>query len=44
MLESTIQALLFHKVNAEPTCQEFYDNIKNNRAFLQKLVSYEEYE
>jgi hypothetical protein len=44
MLESIIQALLFRRLNIEITCPEFYDKIKNNYAFIQKIVSNEEYE
>lgn len=39
MLKSTVQVLLFGRINTKLTCLEFYEKIENNQTFLQKIVS-----
>lgn len=43
MLESTVKGLLIVKINVQLSCLDFFNNIKENKPFLRKVLGSDKY-
>jgi hypothetical protein len=44
MAESTVKGLMYCKLNIELGCNDFYEEIKNNKSFLKNVHASSKYE